>query len=112
MGRRSGDAIGRAGAQQQTERINEDVPLAAGDLLARVVACGSIEAPLFAPPWQQDRVLRASLMLPPHSGALRIASFCVESGLWEVEQPSKENSDGRPQRERHFPKAETNQTPT
>jgi len=33
---------------------------------------------------QQDRVLSVSQMLPPHSGALRIASFCVESGRWSA----------------------------
>jgi hypothetical protein len=33
---------------------------------------------------QQDRVLSVSLELPPHSGATRIASFCVESGRWSA----------------------------
>jgi hypothetical protein len=31
---------------------------------------------------QQDRVLTVSLIIPPHSGALPIASFCVEQGRW------------------------------
>ena len=31
---------------------------------------------------QQDRVLSVSLLLKPHSGALSIASFCVEQGRW------------------------------
>ena len=31
---------------------------------------------------QQDRVLSVSLVLPPHSGATLIPSFCVESGRW------------------------------
>src|SRR5215469_17688122 len=31
---------------------------------------------------QQDRVLAVSLLLKPHSGALSIASFCVEQGRW------------------------------
>jgi hypothetical protein len=31
---------------------------------------------------QQDRVLTISLMLPPRSGRLPIAAFCVEQGRW------------------------------
>jgi hypothetical protein len=31
---------------------------------------------------RQDRVLTVSLIIPPHSGALPIASFCVEQGRW------------------------------
>jgi len=31
---------------------------------------------------QQDRVLSVSLMLPPKSGRINIASFCVEQGRW------------------------------
>jgi hypothetical protein len=31
---------------------------------------------------QQDRVLTSSLILPPHSGAVAIDSFCVEQGRW------------------------------
>jgi hypothetical protein len=31
---------------------------------------------------QQDRALTVSLMLPPHSGRLPIAAFCVEQGRW------------------------------
>ncbi len=33
---------------------------------------------------QQDRVLSVSLLLPPHSGAVPIASYCVESGRWSA----------------------------
>ena len=33
---------------------------------------------------QQDRVLMVSLVLPPHSGRLPIASFCVEQGRWSA----------------------------
>ena len=33
---------------------------------------------------QQDRVLSVSLLLPPHSGAIPIDSFCVESGRWSA----------------------------
>jgi hypothetical protein len=33
---------------------------------------------------QQDRVLRVSLVLKPHSGPLPIASFCVEQGRWSA----------------------------
>ena len=31
---------------------------------------------------QQDRVLSVDLLLPPHSGRLSIAAFCVEHGRW------------------------------
>ena len=31
---------------------------------------------------RQDRVLTVSLIVPPHSGPLPIASFCVEQGRW------------------------------
>jgi len=31
---------------------------------------------------KQDRVLSVSLLLPPHSGALPISSYCVEQGRW------------------------------
>jgi hypothetical protein len=31
---------------------------------------------------KQDRVLSVSLMIPPHSGAVTVPSFCVESGRW------------------------------
>jgi hypothetical protein len=31
---------------------------------------------------RQDRVLTVSLIIPPHSGAMPIASFCVEQGRW------------------------------
>jgi hypothetical protein len=33
---------------------------------------------------QQDRVLSVSVVLPPHSGEVPIASFCVESGRWSA----------------------------
>ena len=33
---------------------------------------------------QQDRVLSVSLMLPPRSGAVSVASYCVESGRWSA----------------------------
>jgi hypothetical protein len=33
---------------------------------------------------RQDRVLSVSLLLPPHSGAIPIDSFCVESGRWSA----------------------------
>jgi hypothetical protein len=33
---------------------------------------------------QQDRVLSVSMLLPPHSGAMPIDSFCVESGRWSA----------------------------
>ncbi len=33
---------------------------------------------------QQDRVLSVSLVLEPHSGPLKIASFCVEQGRWSA----------------------------
>ena len=31
---------------------------------------------------RQDRVLTVSLIIPPHSGPMPIASFCVEQGRW------------------------------
>jgi hypothetical protein len=31
---------------------------------------------------KQDRTLMVSLVLPPHSGSIPIASFCVEQGRW------------------------------
>lgn len=33
---------------------------------------------------KQDRALTASLILPPHSGRVSIASFCVEQGRWSA----------------------------
>jgi hypothetical protein len=33
---------------------------------------------------KQDRVLTVSLLLPPHSGRLPIASYCVEQGRWSA----------------------------
>ena len=33
---------------------------------------------------RQDRVLSVDLLLPPHSGQLPIAAFCVESGRWSA----------------------------
>jgi hypothetical protein len=33
---------------------------------------------------KQDRTLMVSLVLPPHSGAIPIASFCVEQGRWSA----------------------------
>jgi hypothetical protein len=39
---------------------------------------------------RQDRVLSVSLVLPPRSGRLAIASFCVEHGRWS--QRGKEDS--------------------
>jgi hypothetical protein len=33
---------------------------------------------------KQDRVLTASLLLPPHSGRVGLASFCVEQGRWSA----------------------------
>jgi hypothetical protein len=33
---------------------------------------------------QQDRVLSVDLLLPPHSGILPIAAFCVEPGRWSA----------------------------
>jgi hypothetical protein len=39
---------------------------------------------------RQDRVLTVSLIIPPHSGAMPIASFCVEQGRWTAR--GRENS--------------------
>jgi hypothetical protein len=41
---------------------------------------------------RQDRTLMVSLVLPPHSGRIPIASFCVEQGRWTArgsEDPTK-----------------------
>src|SRR6266700_3367221 len=32
---------------------------------------------------QQDRMLVVDLMLPPHSGKIPIAAYCVENGRWQ-----------------------------
>ena len=53
---------------------------------------------------QQDRVLTVSLVLPPKSGQVPIASFCVEQGRWSArgrEDVSKFSSsaDAMPSRE-------------
>ncbi len=48
-------------------RSNEDVYVQSGD----IVKGG-----------QQDRMLAVDLIVPPHSGKLPIAAFCVESGRW------------------------------
>jgi hypothetical protein len=40
---------------------------------------------------RQDRVLTVSLIIPPHSGPLPIASFCVEQGRWSA----RDREDGR-----------------
>jgi hypothetical protein len=46
---------------------NEDIYVQAGD----IVKGG-----------QQDRMLSVDLIVPPHSGKIPIAAFCVESGRW------------------------------
>ena len=33
---------------------------------------------------KQDRVLTVSLVLPPRSGRIAIAAFCVEQGRWSA----------------------------
>jgi hypothetical protein len=38
--------------QQEAERVDQDVPLAARDLLARIEPCGSSARPPFAQPWR------------------------------------------------------------
>jgi len=40
---------------------------------------------------RQDRVLSVDLLLPPHSGQLSIAAFCVEQGRWA----GRSNEDAR-----------------
>ena len=61
--------IGEVNELQVENTGNEEIFVQAGD----IVKGG-----------QQDRVLSVSLVLPPHSGAMRIASFCVESGRWSA----------------------------
>jgi hypothetical protein len=57
-------------SQLQIENLGgEDVFMQAGD----IVKGG-----------QQDRVLTVSLILPPKSGRIPIASFCVEQGRWSA----------------------------
>ena len=44
---------------------------------------------------KQDRTLGYDLILPPHSGKIKIASFCVEHGRWQArgnEKPAEFNS--------------------
>jgi hypothetical protein len=44
---------------------------------------------------KQDRTLGYDLILPPHSGKIRIMSFCVEHGRWQArgnEKPAEFNS--------------------
>jgi hypothetical protein len=61
--------IGRVNEVQVENVGNEEIFIHAGD----IVKGG-----------QQDRVLSVSLILPPHSGAMTIASYCVESGRWSA----------------------------
>ena len=46
---------------------------------------------------RQDRTLTTSLILPPHSGEISIASFCVEHGRWS--QRGTEDAATLPSRE-------------
>src|SRR5256885_13276385 len=39
---------------------------------------------------KQDRTLMVSLLLPPRSGSIPIASFCVEEGRWTARGPEDE----------------------
>lgn len=61
--------IGQVNELTIENKGNEEVFIQAGD----IVKGG-----------QQDRVLSMSLLLKPHSGALSIASFCVEQGRWSA----------------------------
>jgi hypothetical protein len=61
--------IGRVNELTIENTGNEEVFIQAGD----IVKGG-----------QQDRVLAVSLLVKPHSGALSIASFCVEQGRWSA----------------------------
>ena len=61
--------IGRVNELTIENTGNEEVFIQAGD----IVKGG-----------QQDRVIAVSLLLKPHSGALSIASFCVEQGRWSA----------------------------
>jgi len=56
--------------QLQVENVgDEDVFIQSGD----IVKGG-----------KQDRVLSVSLIIPPHSGAVTVPSFCVEAGRWSA----------------------------
>ena len=61
--------IGQVNEVQMENTSDEEVFIQAGD----IVKGG-----------QQDRVLSVSLMLPPRSGAVSVASYCVESGRWSA----------------------------
>lgn len=53
---------------------------------------------------KQDRVLMVSLVLPPRSGRLSIASFCVEQGRWSArgrEDPTRFSSSDAALPSRH-----------
>jgi len=40
---------------------------------------------------KQDRVISSNLILPPHSGLIRMSAFCVEPGRWAA----RDGQDGR-----------------
>ncbi|TMJ26233.1 MAG: hypothetical protein E6G96_14590 [Alphaproteobacteria bacterium] len=61
--------IGRVNEVQIENVGDEEVFIQAGDIMKG---------------GQQDRVLSSSLMLPPRSGAVSVASYCVESGRWSA----------------------------
>jgi hypothetical protein len=61
--------IGRVNEVQVENGGDEEVFIQAGD----IVKGG-----------QQDCVLSVSLILPPRSGAIAVASYCVESGRWSA----------------------------
>jgi len=61
--------LGRVNELQAENTGDEDIFIQSGD----IVKGG-----------QQDRVLSVSLLLPPHSGAMPIDSYCVEHGRWSA----------------------------
>jgi hypothetical protein len=63
---------------REVGRVNEVVLENAGDEQVFVQAGDIVKG------GQQDRVLSVSLMLAPRSGAVSVASFCVESGRWSA----------------------------
>jgi hypothetical protein len=73
------EALAKGGAQViETGRVNELQIENTGDEEVFVQAGDIVKG------GKQDRVLTVSLVLPPRSGAVPIASFCVEQGRWSA----------------------------
>src|SRR5580693_2927584 len=78
--------IGRVNrnAQQKTERIDKDVPLAAGDLLARIVTLRVSGASFFVRPGAGFFAPTRSIAKPARAGGVKVgrrANLAAHSGL-------------------------------